>query len=62
MIASWNGNPTSLSAAATFSWCDSSNSTGWDDYQDGSGMGDGWGVENVGANAYRDYASWMGVR
>ena len=62
MIASWNGNPTSLTAAATFSWCDSSSSTGWDDYQDGSGMGDGWGVENVGANAYRDYASWMGVR
>lgn len=53
-------------ATATFSWCDSSASTsstndphGWDDFQDGSGMGDGWSVENVSANAYRGYPSYI---
>ena len=51
-IAAWSDD-TGSGYAGTFSWCDSSggNSTsnpsgwGWDDYQDGSGMGDGWSVE-----------------
>ena len=43
-------------AAGTFSFSDSSStstgsSTGWDDFQDGSGMGDGWRVEGSGATA-----------
>ena len=39
----------------TFSFCDASaSSTGWDDFQDGSGMGDAWSVDNVGANGHRD--------
>lgn len=35
---------------------------GWDDFQDGSGMGDTWGVRNVGVNAYRGYPSFVMVR
>lgn len=66
-IGSHTGDATSGSGAtATFSWCDStaSNSAGndnhgWDDFQDGSGMGDAWTVENVGVNAYRGNPSYI---
>ena len=48
----------------TFSFTDTVNSgsTGWDDYQDGSGMGDQWSVENVGGNAYRDFPNCVVIR
>ena len=54
----------------TFSWCDEAGNEsttnpsgwGWDDWQDGSGMGDGWSVENQGANVYRGYPSFILVR
>ncbi len=45
----WNGGQGSQSA---FSWCDTGDN-GWDDWQDGAGMGDTWDIENIGANAYR---------
>ena len=51
-------NYQSSGAAATFSWHDTSN-TGWDDWQDGSGMGDGWAIEGVGNNAYRNQPSFL---
>ena len=54
-------------ASYTFSFTDSSggNSTsnpsgwGWDDFQDGSGMGDDWEVEGVGDNGHRGAASMI---
>ena len=46
-------------ASYTFSFTDSSSSNGWDDFQDGSGMGDNWAIENVGANGYRGYPSYI---
>ena len=54
-------------ASYTFSFTDSSggNSTsnpsgwGWDDFQDGSGMGDDWEVEGVGDNGYRNNPSYI---
>ena len=54
-------------ASYTFSFTDSSggNSTsnpsgwGWDDFQDGSGMGDDWEVEGVGDNGYRNSPSYI---
>ena len=54
-------------ASYTFSFTDSSggNSTsnpsgwGWDDFQDGSGMGDDWEVEGVGDNGHRGAASMV---
>lgn len=51
--------------AATFSFGEyrgRSSDVGWDDFQDGSGMGDAWAVENVGNNAYRGYPSFIMVR
>lgn len=55
-IAPWNHSTTG--ASATFSWHDTSNN-GWDDWQDGSGMGDGWSTEGAGSNAYRNLPSMM---
>ena len=54
-------------ASYTFSFTDSSggNSSsnpsgwGWDDFQDGSGMGDDWEVEGVGDNGYRNSPSYI---
>ena len=47
-------------AAYTFSFSDSgSGSTGWDDFQDGSGMGDDWEVEGVGDNGHRNAPSMI---
>lgn len=46
-------------ASYTFSFTDSSGSSGWDDFQDGSGMGDQWAIENVGGNAYRGNPSYV---
>lgn len=68
-IGSWSGDDGS-GYAGTFSWCDSSggDSTtnpsgwGWDDFQDGSGMGDGWSVEGQGSHAYRGYPSFILVK
>ena len=51
----WHSPWTMSNESLTFSFTDSSAaSTGWDDFQDGSGMGDGWSVDNVGANGHRD--------
>jgi len=51
----------------TFSWSDSSQGTGassygWDDFQDGSGMGDGWEIEGQGSNAFRNHPALILVR
>ena len=51
-------------AAGTFSFTDSTSSStqdpdGWDDFQDGSGMGDNWEVEGVGDNGHRGAASMV---
>ena len=46
-------------ASYTFSFTDSSSSNGFDDFQDGSGMGDNWAIENVGGNAYRGNPSYV---
>jgi len=65
----WHGYWIQSNQTGTFSFSDesatasSTNSpTGWDDMQDGSGMGDSWAVENQGANAYRGYASAICIR
>ena len=51
------------SGALAFGFTDNnSGSTGWDDWQDGAGMGDEWAVEGVGAHAYRGYASFIALR
>ncbi len=55
---------TSGLAAGTFSFTDSTTSStqdpnGWDDFQDGSGMGDDWEVEGVGDNGHRGAASMV---
>ena len=58
-IGSWtwnNGN----GCQSTFSWHDTSND-GWDDWQDGSGMGDSWGTEGAGGNAYRGSPSAIAI-
>ena len=58
-IGSWtwnNGN----GCQSTFSWHDTSND-GWDDWQDGSGMGDSWGTEGAGGNAYRGSTSAIAI-
>jgi len=49
---------TSSSGTATMSFTDSG-SNGFDDFQDGSGMSDLWGVENQGANAFRGNPSCL---
>ena len=49
-------------ASYTFSFSDAGSvgsSTGWDDFQDGSGMGDDWEVEGVGDNGHRGAASMV---
>ena len=46
-------------ATYTFSFTDSANSNGFDDFQDGSGMGDNWAIEGVGGNAYRGNPSYI---
>ena len=62
-ICAWNDNSGATTAiAATFSFSDSANSNGWDDFQDGSGMGDTWAVEGQGANAFRNYPSCILIR
>jgi len=62
-ICSWNDNGgTTTGIISTFSWSDSSSSNGWDDFQDGSGMGDSWAVEGQGANAFRNYPACILVR
>ena len=57
-------------AAGTFSWSDSSggDSTsnpsgwGWDDFQDGSGQGDGWTVESQSGNYGRNLPSLVALQ
>ena len=56
-------------AATAFSWTDYDTSTsglyqgvGFDDWQDGTGMGDNWGIEGVGTNGYRKYPSYIMVQ
>jgi hypothetical protein len=39
-----------------------SSATGFDDWHDGSGVGDLWGHESVGANAYRGAASYIMIK
>ena len=49
-------------ASYTFSFTDAGSvgsSTGWDDFQDGSGMGDDWEVEGLGDNGARGSASMI---
>ena len=51
-------------ASYTFSFTDSTSggtqsATGWDDFQDGSGMGDDWEVEGTGDNGHRGAASMI---
>ena len=51
-------------ASYTFSFTDAASGstfspTGWDDFQDGSGMGDNWEVEGVGDNGHRGAASMV---
>ena len=49
-------------ASYTFSFSDAGSvgsSTGWDDFQDGSGMGDDWEVEGLGDNGARGAASMI---
>jgi hypothetical protein len=59
-------NLSSSKASATFSFSDSSNSsnsaTGFDDFQDGSGMGDDWSVEGQGNNAFRGAPSLIALQ
>lgn len=69
-VGSWIGDPTNNGYQGTFSWCDengqesTSNPSGWgwDDWQDGSGMGDQWSVEGQGGGAYRGYPSFILVK
>ena len=56
-------------ASGTFSFSDSTSSstqspTGWDDFQDGSGMGDQWRIEGSGATAgvYRGNPSLVALQ
>ena len=56
-------------AATAYSWTDYSTSTtgayqgvGFDDWQDGTGMGDSWAIEGVGTNAFRGYPSYIMVQ
>ena len=46
-------------ATTTFAFTDSASSNGFDDFQDGSGMGDNWAIEGVGSNAYRNNPSYI---
>ena len=54
-------------ASGTFSFTDSTSSStqdpdGWDDWQDGSGMGDGWSIEGQGANHARGFPSLIALQ
>ena len=54
-------------ASGTFSFSDSASSgtqssTGWDDFQDGSGMGDSWSVEGQSANYARGFPSLVALQ
>ena len=54
-------------AAGTFSFTDSTNSgtqdpDGWDDFQDGSGMGDAWSIEGQGSNHARGFPSLIALQ
>ena len=54
-------------ASGTFSFTDSTSSSaqdpdGWDDWQDGSGMGDGWSVEGQSANYGRGLPSLVALQ
>ena len=58
---------TSSNILGTMSWSDSAASGasvmyGWDDFQDGSGMGDGWSTENIGTNGKRGHPALILVR
>ena len=60
-------NISSGRASATFSFTDSTSSgtqspTGWDDFQDGSGMGDGWAVETQSGNYGRGLPSLVALQ
>tara|TARA_B100000131_G_scaffold314755_1_gene352097 strand:+ start:161 stop:1084 length:924 start_codon:yes stop_codon:yes gene_type:complete len=57
-IAPWNHSTTG--ASLVFSWHDVNNA-GWDDWQDGAGMGDSWSTESVGSNAYRNEPSAIAI-
>ena len=46
-------------ATTTFAFTDSASSNGFDDFQDGSGMGDNWAIEGVCSNAYRNNPSYV---
>ena len=51
----------------TFSFTDSTSggtqsATGFDDFQDGSGMGDGWQVEGQGNNYARGFPSLVALQ
>ena len=53
--------------SGTFSFTDSASggtqsATGWDDFQDGSGMGDGWEVETQGNSYARGYPSLIALQ
>ena len=53
--------------SGTFSFTDSGSggsqsATGWDDFQDGSGMGDGWQVESQSSNFARGYPSLIALQ
>ena len=53
--------------SGTFSFTDSGSggsqsATGWDDWQDGSGMGDGWQVESQSGNFARGYPSLIALQ
>ena len=53
--------------SGTFSFTDSTSggsqsATGWDDFQDGSGMGDGWQVEGQSGNFARGYPSLVALQ
>ena len=54
-------------ASGVFSFTDSTSSgtqsqTGWDDFQDGSGMGDGWSVEGQSNNYARGFPSLIALQ
>ena len=61
-------NSNNFGMSGVFSWADSAttnaattNTFGWDDYQDGNSLGDGWGVPS-GANFGRGLPSYIMVR
>lgn len=64
-FAEWweiTGSGTSAYAVSCFSFCDAAGSTGWDDWQDGSGMSDNWYVEGQSKNFGRNSPSFVMIR